>query len=157
MVGTWLPSLHFSDNNLAFYQQGLLSGRIHCVLLSGTILGGDKDKLSSWKGNGTTSRRHKEESELLKNLQVSPCQKEEVSRKQEAPFHWRQESKFWWGRSHCSPHPYHTCERGNLLSAVVPSSASSPHHRPYPFPKHFPKHPTDVFYFSSRPNPRNLN
>lgn len=64
MMGTRLPSLHFSDNDLAFYQQGLLSGRIHCVLLPGTILGGDRDKLSSQKGNGTTTRRRKEESEL---------------------------------------------------------------------------------------------
>lgn len=64
MVGIGPFSLHFSDNNLAFYQEGLLSGRIHCVLLTGTILGGDKDKLSSWKGNGTASRSAKEESKL---------------------------------------------------------------------------------------------
>lgn len=47
MAGTGLPSHCFSDNNLAFYHEGLLSGRIHCVLLPGTILGGDEDKLSS--------------------------------------------------------------------------------------------------------------
>lgn len=131
MVGPWLPSLHFSDNNLAFYQQGLLSGRIHCVLLPGTILGRDKDKLSSWKGNGTTSRRDKEESKLWKKqnktrkpLSLSLPEGRGKYNKM-SPFTESTGIKSWSGRSHCSPHPGHMCEGGNLLSAYVPSSAPS--------------------------------
>lgn len=149
MAGTGLPSDCFSDNNLAFYQEGLLSGRIHCVLLLGTILGGDKDKLSSWKGNGTTSRSGKEESKAVKR-HLSPSLPEWKTGR---PVSLKHRSKSWWGGSLCSPLPGHACEGGNLTSAFVPSSVPSPQDF-IPSPT---LHPTNVFFFSFCQNQRNSN